>query len=184
MKLPSLKTNEALIAGSITLVLLSAITFHFYQFTKAPEIHNAKEAADFIKKHVANKKKIPIVDIPFFASIQQLADMEIFTSKYLKDEPIAVVPYGNMTDLPNCAHYQWMVLMPFDEMSARVYKVDNKGKVVVQHNDADLYQFAKLKSAYERSSDFIWNLPENKSALEHAKLIEEAKRNGSKCTYY
>ena len=163
MKFPCLKANERLIAGSITLVLLSAVTFHFYQSMKAPEIHNAKEAADFIKKHVAKKKKIPVIDIPFFASIQQLVDMEIFTSKYLKEEPIAVVPYGNLTDLPNSAHYQWIVLMPFGEMSAQVYKVDSKGKVVVQHNDADLYQFAKLKSVYERSGDFIWNLPENKT---------------------
>lgn len=98
----------------------------------------------------------------------------------LKTENPCLVHPDGIVNIDGQTMDQWRVCFPIDERNAASYQVYSNGRVFRSQWDLDMYLAAQ---EYSSTKDgFLINWPA--SVKEKIKMVEEARKQGSKCTYY
>lgn len=156
MKFPCLKSNEQFILTCITLVMASLLALFLYEMNKnLSKVENLSEAVIRVRNHAK------------------------FYNELKTKEPCLAHPDG-VVNVNGQTLDQWHVCFPINDWSAASYQVYSNGRVCRAHCEVDMF-LAAQKLGFSKEG-FLINWPA--SVREKMKMVEEARKQGSKCTYY
>lgn len=141
---------------AVGLILASSLALWGYEsLSKITRVHNLSEAINRAK----------------------LCAKVNFESK--AEVPCLARPDG-IVNLNGQTLYQWQVCFPFNDSFASCYQVYSNGRVYRTHCDIDMFVAAQKFDSSNPDTYTNWPTP----IKEKMKMVEEARKQGSKCTYY